>query len=97
MQSYPPPKCVGLKIQIKVAENGVNWEKAHWVIISPYCFLGDGTEEQSDAIWADCCNQLDVLGRHRISHIFARVLYKGNQATSHSTKYKLNVLFSSTL
>lgn len=42
-------------------------KKDQWVIISAHYFLGDGTEVQpelSDVIWADCCNQLDVLGRH---------------------------------
>lgn len=62
----------------------------------PYYFLGDEAEvqsEQSDVIWAYCCNQLDVLGRHRICYIIAPALIK--ETTSYSTKYNLNVLFLS--
>lgn len=68
-----------LKMQFQLPEKWTELEKEHWAIISPYSFLGNGTQgqsQQSDVMCADCYNQLDVLGRHRICHISAPVLIK---------------------
>lgn len=67
-----------LKMQFQLPEKWTELKKRR-AIISPYSFLGDGTQGQakhSDVMCADCYNQLDVLGRHRICHISAPVLIK---------------------
>ena len=76
------------ELQVLLLSDWLTWGKkcneASWNIISPYCSLSDGTEEQpeqSDVICADCCNQLAVQGRHRICLISAAALIKETSAT----------------